>query len=103
MKRAVNVILLSCLISLNSFAVINGQGASKPESADAQQPAQEKRLTPSEMIDDINTMIATMEQVHPNLYCYIAKKDIEFVFPKNLASGSVKGHHALTFVDALAI
>jgi hypothetical protein len=37
----------------------------------------ERQFSPEEMIDDINTMIRTFEDVHPNLYCYTSKTEID--------------------------
>ena len=42
----------------------------------AQAPV-EKQFSPEEMIEDINTMIRTFEDVHPDLYCYTSKTEID--------------------------
>src|SRR5215471_18943585 len=41
------------------------------------QASVERQFSPEEMVEDINTMIRTFEDVHPDLYCYTAKTEID--------------------------
>lgn len=84
MKRSIGILLLLCLVNFDLSARINHYSLPgrkmQPRASEAGRQAQstaEKRFTPEEMSEDLSFMLRTFEEVHPNLYYYTPKTEID--------------------------
>src|SRR5260370_10478295 len=79
--------MIRVMLCLISFRLSGGIGCHSQQGGKTQTPASgsgiqapassERQFTPEEMIGDLNTMIRTFEEVHPDPYHYTSKTEID--------------------------
>src|SRR5215469_12907985 len=83
MNRGIAILLLLCLRNYAVAASITPRSPSDTETEACTSGAGwqvrvsgEKQFTPEEMIQDLDTLVRTLEEVHPDLYYYTPKTEI---------------------------